>query len=1013
MADDLKFRVDVAADVSGQEQVDGLVKSVDALGHEARQAGSDAQAAGAGIDAIGAAAQATEARAGPANRKIAASVQDIGRQIDLLSKAWIALSGGSVLVGTAADVGRVADEFAGLRARMRLVVGEGPALEAALAGVQAIALSTGSALAETGKLFTRIAEAGKALGLSQTDALALTESISQAIALSGESAAASQAAIQQLIQGLQSGVLRGEEFNSVMEQAPRLARALADGLGVTTGQLRELANTGALTSATVISALQGQSAALQREFATLPPTIGRALQDLQTQFSAWVGEVDAASGASSKAAAAIELVGQNLDLIASGLINSGQAWLAWKAYKIFEDFLTLRSAVLASATAKATDTAATVANTAATAANSAAQTANTAARGAAVAGTAELAGGVGKLGAALGLLKGLSFAFLLTNLKDLGDWLAKTAYGFTDLAKRNAAQERESKRLEQVTKALKAETAELANQKRLAADAALGLSVRSRALVADFEEQIQKGDQVADALGKVAKALDLSDLKGIADAGAALDALALRGRISANQVRAAWQQALAGKDLRVFEVEARAAFDGTEQGARRLAAALGASLAEAIRRTGKDLGELAGGINAGAARAINDFDLLLDRLGEVQAKGLDVGETLAASLEQATKAATSEAALRAVIERWEALGKQGLLAGERLERGLQGARARLDELRPGINSVAEAFKVLGLRSQEDLQRTAATARQAFQLILQSGTATPAQMAAAFRRYAEAVLEANGGVVTDALRIEAALRGLEIASDAAGKAVITSMGGGARETERLANAAGRAVEEVRRLRTATEGRPPSLSGTVEGTVDRRGGINAQIQLNPHDPELTVDQLRAMGYSTAQIQNYYANRATPQAQQAAGFINRPVATQAIDHADLARMRGLQGDQVKAFVAVFGERLDEEMADFRRKGLARGIDSTERYLSEYAGAWNRAVQLAVEQAKQTVDRQTAAARRAAREAQAERPAPASVHRVEITLGGKTTAVDTASPNAAKALLEVLTHLNKRTTA
>ncbi|MVT28788.1 tape measure protein [Acidovorax citrulli] len=65
-----------------------------------------------------------------------------------------------------------------------------------------------------------------------------------------------------------------------MEQSPRLARALADGLGVTTGELRKMAEAGLLTSDTVIKALQGQSQTVATEFSKLPPTVGRALQDL-------------------------------------------------------------------------------------------------------------------------------------------------------------------------------------------------------------------------------------------------------------------------------------------------------------------------------------------------------------------------------------------------------------------------------------------------------------------------------------------------------------------------------------------------------------------------------------------------------------------------------------------------------------------------------------------------------------------------------------------------------------
>lgn len=1004
MADDLKYRVDVSADVAGKREVDGLAQSVDSLGAGARQAGTDAKAAGGGIDAIGNAAQRTEVKATQANRKIADSVAEIGNQIDLLTKAWIALSGGSFLVGTAASIGQVADEFAGLRARMQLVVGEGPALEQAMAGVQSIALSTGSALAETGKLFTRIAEAGKTLGIGMAESLAITETISQSIQISGESAEASKAAIQQLVQGLQSGVLRGEEFNSVMEQAPRLAQALAAGLGVTTGELRKLAEAGALSSASVIGALQGQAKTIQAEFAQLPPTIGRALESLKTNFAAYIGEVDASSGASAKAASAIKLVGENLELISGALINSGQAWLAWRAYNIAAEFLGLRGAVLASAAAKATDTAATAANTAATAGNTLAQKANAAARGAAVAGTAELAGATGKLAAAFSLIKGFSFAFLLTNLQDIGGWLAKTAYGFTDLAKRTAEQERESQRLAAATKAEAAEMAELATKKRLAAEAALGLSARSKVLVADFEEAVKSGSKASEAIGKLAKALDLSDIQGIADAGAALDALAVKGKASADQVRDAWKQALASKDLRTFEVEAAAAFDNSEQGARRLAAAMDAVLAEALRRTGKDMAELSTGISTGAQTAINSYDVLVERLEDVRAKGLDVGTTLAASLEQATNAANSEAALGAVIERWDELGRQGLLTGERLRRGLDGAHDKLDNLAPGINSVTEAFRTLGLRSQAELKRTADTARQAFDTIRDSGTATPAQLAAAWRRYAETVLEANGGVVTDALRIEASMRGMTIEVDNAGKAIIASMGGGTRETERFADAAGKAVEKVRELKDVADRPSPRFEGTISGEVDRRGrGFSGDINVRDSSKERTVQELKDANFTESEIQNYYSDRRTSESDKAAGNVSRSVNTQQINAEFLARSKGLSGPAVKAFVDAFGDNFAQEMAGMAQRYAFRGPLSAEEYIKAYSGSLERAVDQSVNDAKSTVGK----AKRAEVGASDN---PASTHRVEITLNGKTTAVDTASPNAAQALIGMLTDLSKR---
>jgi tape measure domain-containing protein len=998
MSDDLRLQIEVHARASGREAVDGLGQSVDELGEHSTAAGREAAAASRGIEGIGGAAQRAAASAVPAQNAIRDSAQGISNQINLLTKAYLAFQGGTALTGAAADLGRIADQYANLQARLQLVVGEGAALQVALQGVEDVALSTHTALDSTATLFAKISDAGKALNIGLDGSLALTETIAQAMQIGAQSAQASDAAITQLIQGLQSGVIRGDEFNSIMEQAPRLSKAMADGLGVTTGELRKMAEAGQLTSATVIAALQGQARVIEQEFGKLPATIGRALSDLSTSWTVFIGGADEATGASKAAAEVIESLAKNLDLVASALINSGQAWLGWKAYNIVAEFLALRTAVAGAAVATGTATAATVANTTATAANTAAQVANNAARVGGTAAATASAGAVGKLAAALSLVKGLSLAYLVTNLQDIGEWLGKAAYGFTELAKREKELERETRANAEASKAMAAADAERAQKARLAADAALGLSVRSKQLVGDFEELIKKGEKAGDAIQKLGKDLDVSSINGIAEAGAALDALARKGKLSADQVRDAWLGALPGKDLRAFEAEANAAFDGTAQGAARLAGALDAVLAEAVKRTGKDLSELASGVGVGAQTAINDFDVLLKRLGEVEAKGLNVGEVLASSLDQAGKAAGTEAAMRAIVERWEELGKQGLVAGERLREGLDGARARLDELAPGINSVTEAWKALGLKSQEELRRTAETATQAYETILQSGTATPAQIGAAFRRYAETVIEANGGVANHALIIQAAMRGLTIEVDAAGKAIVAAMGSGADETERFGAAAERAAGKVSKLKDAADRPTKNLTGTFGGSVGQRGDFTGNIDLRDNSGELSVAQLRAANKTESEIQDYYSQRRLSQQDQAAGLVSRTATNQSINHEDVGRSLGLTGAELQAFAARFGEALKDEMAALQNKLRAVNITSTEGYLTEYSGSFERAKRRAFDEARDA----------AARDARA--LVPASTHRVELVINGKTTAIDTASPDSAASLINALKELQGR---
>lgn len=258
-------------------------------------------------------AEHQQERTSEAFRKGMTSISEQLRNIQNI--ATVALGGGFA-AGLLRDVADTADAFDNLRARIKLVTGEDAQFEAGLAGVQRVALATSSSLESTGTLFARIAQAGKEFNLTQESALGLTQAINQAVQLSGGSAQAADAAVTQLIQGLQSGVLRGQEFNSVMEQAPRLAQALANGLGVTTGELRKMANEGQLTTKVVIGAIKSQGAALQEEFGKLPATVGRAITNLQTQWQLFIGGLNDSSGATSYVADGINALAGNLDTLA-------------------------------------------------------------------------------------------------------------------------------------------------------------------------------------------------------------------------------------------------------------------------------------------------------------------------------------------------------------------------------------------------------------------------------------------------------------------------------------------------------------------------------------------------------------------------------------------------------------------------------------------------------------------------------------------------------------------------
>lgn len=155
-------------------------------------------------------------------------------------------------------------------------------------GVGELAVTQGALFASSQRSFTaiiggveiyeRLARSTQNLEISNQRLLTVTEAVQKSVALSGTTTLAANAALIQFGQGLAANSLRGQELNSVMEQTPRLARALAEGLGFGIGELRSLANQGELTAELVIKAIESQVDVINSEFATIEPTLEQATQ---------------------------------------------------------------------------------------------------------------------------------------------------------------------------------------------------------------------------------------------------------------------------------------------------------------------------------------------------------------------------------------------------------------------------------------------------------------------------------------------------------------------------------------------------------------------------------------------------------------------------------------------------------------------------------------------------------------------------------------------------------------
>ncbi len=182
-----------------------------------------------------------------------------------------------------------------------------------------ISQNTMSSLAATATLYGRLERATRSAGTSTKDLITLTSTINKGLAVSGATTEEASSTMTQLSQALASGVLRGEEFNSISENGSRLAVALADSLGVTIGQLRGMAAQGKLTTEVVVNGLLKQSSAIAKEFANTTTTMGQAFTIATNNITKFVGESSSVSTSIRVFNEGVISLSQNLDIVANAI----------------------------------------------------------------------------------------------------------------------------------------------------------------------------------------------------------------------------------------------------------------------------------------------------------------------------------------------------------------------------------------------------------------------------------------------------------------------------------------------------------------------------------------------------------------------------------------------------------------------------------------------------------------------------------------------------------------------
>lgn len=224
---------------------------------------------------------------------------------------------GAIAASLVVDWGKAflvaADNMSQLNARIERLTGSAAAASQTMQSLMRISSATGGSLQDTEKLWETLSTALRDTGATNGQIIQLTETLQKIGRIGGSSSEEMANALRQFGQSISSGTVRAEEFNSILEQMPELARQIAAGMGVSIGELRQLMLDGKLTAEDALNAIQKQTGSVNAEFEKLPRTLSQANTALTNSFLSMIDSVNQATGASTGLVAVIDSMTAALD----------------------------------------------------------------------------------------------------------------------------------------------------------------------------------------------------------------------------------------------------------------------------------------------------------------------------------------------------------------------------------------------------------------------------------------------------------------------------------------------------------------------------------------------------------------------------------------------------------------------------------------------------------------------------------------------------------------------------
>ena len=249
-----------------------------------------------------------------AEQAVAAVETQLNRMQKLLAIGGLASLGKQVL--------DAADKIQSLHSQLKQVTSGMTDYTHAEKALFEISQRTTASLEATTQTFVSTKRALADLGVTTNQTLKFTETLNKAMAVGGVNAESQKSALLQLSQALGSGVLQGDEFRSIAENAPIILDVVAEYMGKTRAEVKKLASDGKITSKVLFEAINGASGKISAKFDEMPMTFGQAMQQME---NAWLKFVDGlnSSGVMSALAQSVSFLAQNFDYL--GLILGGVA----------------------------------------------------------------------------------------------------------------------------------------------------------------------------------------------------------------------------------------------------------------------------------------------------------------------------------------------------------------------------------------------------------------------------------------------------------------------------------------------------------------------------------------------------------------------------------------------------------------------------------------------------------------------------------------------------------------